>query len=163
MKLLRIILIVATVLLFVPRVVHAQEQEKSVLFYRQEPGEDYEYEEEWVEINMEETLTEEEKASILFQELIKNTKNRISFVPEGTEILWLCLEEGELVINFSQEALECAGNYRTRHFVKQIVKTAYSLEEISGIIVYVEGEKSELPEGIDFSVYNRVMENRERE
>lgn len=158
MKLLRAIFIVMIVLFFVPRVVHAEGPEEAVLFYCQEEGEEYDYQEDWVEIELDENLTEEEKAGILFQELTENKGNRISFVPEGTGIIWVSLNDGKLLINFTKEAENSAGNYRERHFVKQIVKTAYSLEEISSIIIYVEGEESNLPEGIDFSVYDRTVE-----
>lgn len=102
------------------------------------------------------TLTTEEKAFTLFSQLVSNPNGERSFVPEGTELLWVCYGNGILLVNLSEEAENCAGNTNQQYFVNQIVKTAYSLEEIKSIILYVEGEESHLPEGTDFHTFDRI-------
>lgn len=154
MKILRASIIVILALLFIPRVVHAQEMGR-VYFYSTQNHKG-EFLDDYTEFQFEDGKTAEEKAVYLFEYLFSDKeKEMTSFVPKGTELLWLSCQDGVLKLNMTKEGLNCAGNYKEEHFVQQIVKTAYSLEEIKSIIVYVEGEKAELPEGTDFSAFDR--------
>lgn len=153
MKLLKVGIIVFVMLLCIPRVVHAQERGQA--YFYKDVDEKGEFTETEIYIDFQEDLTTEQKADVLFQKLFSNEKKLVSFVPKDTELIWVCFADGRLILNLSSEAKNCAGNYKEQHFVNQIVKTAYSLEEIKSIMLYIDGKEEELPEGTDFSAYNR--------
>lgn len=154
MKLLKVGIIVFVMLLCIPRVVHAQ-QKGQVYFYNRNMNEKGDFTEKELLIEFENNLTTEEKATILFETLFLNEENFTSFIPKDIELIWVCFADGRLILNLSPEAKNCAGNYKEQHFVNQIVKTAYSLKEINSIMLYIDGKEDELPEGTDFSAYNR--------
>lgn len=152
MKLLKVGIIVFVMLLCIPRVVHAQERGQAYFYKDAGEGEVIETE---ISIDFQKDLTTDEKADILFQRLFSNEKGFVSFVPKDTKLIWVCFADGRLILNLSSEAKNYGGNYREQHFVNQIVKTAYSLKEIKSIMLYIDGKEEELPEGTDFSAYNR--------
>lgn len=97
----------------------------------------------------------EQKAEYLIDKLLENKNNNVTSVPHGTKLLWVFYEDGRIILNFSKEAENCAGNLNQRTFVSQIVKTLYSIPEIRSIIIYTEGNETNLPEGYDFTAYDR--------
>lgn len=152
MKLLKVGIIVFVMLLFIPRIVHAQEKGQAYFYKNVDEGEVIETE---ISIDFQKNLTTEQKATVLFQKLFSNEESLVSFVPKDTKLIWVCFADGRLILNLSLEVKNYGGNYREQHFVNQIVKTAYSLEEIKSIMLYIDGKEEELPEGTDFSAYNR--------
>lgn len=153
MKIFRILFIVAVILFIVPRIVHAQDL-GSVYFY--DVDEEGEYTDNILNVEFVGDFTIEEKAHTLIQLLFEYPIDVQSCVPKGTKLLSVKVENnGKLKLNMSKEGLNCAGNSRQELFVNQIVKTAYSLKEIRGIILFVEGKETNLPEGVDFSYFNR--------
>lgn len=152
MKPIRVIIIVVFILFAVPRVVHAKDIGKIFLYSEDNNGE---YVESEKEIVFEGYFTLSEKAFILLDDLVSNVEGMKTCVPAGTKVIWVNIEKGKLNVNFNKEVEKCAGNYNQEHFVNQIVKTIYSLEEIRSIMVFVEGNESGLPEGIDFSYFDR--------
>lgn len=152
MKFLRPIFIVCVVLFFLPRTVHAEEAGQVVFFQEDAEGE---FVPVTVEVMFGDGFLTEEKAFVLFDVLCGNRDELKSFVPEGTTLLSVYRHKNKIMLNFSKEAENGGGSMNARLFVKQIVDTAYSIDEIRGIMVYVEGELSSLAEGIEFSVYDR--------
>ena len=97
----------------------------------------------------------EAKAQYLINKLLENDNDNLTSVPEGTKLIWLFYEDGKIILNFSHEAENCAGNFKQKSFVSQIVKTLYSIPEIRSIIIYTDGEETNFPEGYDFTIYDR--------
>lgn len=153
MKFVRTIFIVLLILYIVPRVVHAEE--KGHIYFYKEVENSEELEELKEEIYFESEFTMNEKARTLFDALVYNEEEEITFVPEGTDVIWVNFCDGRLIINLNKDAENCGGNYNQQLFVNQIVKTAYSLEEIRSIMLYIEGKESNLPEGVDFDSFKR--------
>ena len=62
-----------------------------------------------------------------------------SIIPSGTEINSIELTEGLLKIDFSKEILEIDQSLENKMF-ESIIYTLTSIDEIKGIVIYVEGE-----------------------
>ena len=152
MRLLRPLLLIWIVLLALPRVVKAQEN-LGVYFYEQsEPGV---FEPIKMNIMFGDGFTTEEKAMILFTTLMENKCEYATFVPEGTKLIWVVVADERLIVNISNEALNYGGTANEAYFVEQIVNTAYSIQQIRSIMLYVDGKEASLPEGTDFTSYDR--------
>ncbi len=152
MRLLRTIVLVIVMLLCIPRVVHAQAFGSVYFYENQDNGE---YREIKRNVVFEEEADTAKKAEVLMDRLFLNEDDCLTGVPEGTKLLWTNYFEGRLIVNLSGEINNLTGSYDTELFLGQFVKTAYSLKEIRCIILYADGEETALPEGIDFSAYNR--------
>ena len=150
MHMIRVAIIVACVICAMPRVVYADCG--NLYYYTECNGE---FEDFSVEVCFDEDYTDTEKVFVLMEKLFENENDYLSYVPEGTKIIDCAVSDNKAYINLSKEALNCGGNSNQTLFVEQIVNTVYSIEEIRGIIVMVDGEVSGLTEGYDFEYYNR--------
>ena len=152
MQAFRVLIILIIFFTQTPRIVYAEDY-GAVYFYEEDNEGNFLDLPEVYSLNTSYTTTE--KAFFLLEELILNEENFTTCVPNDTELLDCSFSNGILTINFSCEALNCAGNFNQQLFVEQIINTVYSIEEIRGIILLVDGEESTLPEGVDFSYFNR--------
>lgn len=89
-----------------------------------------------------------------------------SIIPSGTEILSLDLKDGLLKIDFSKELLEIDESLEEK-MLEAIVYSLTSIDEVKGIIIYVEGElltvlpktKTNLPTILDRNIgINKVYD-----
>ncbi len=148
MKWIRIGFLVMFILLCIPRTVHAQEQ-GSVLFYEwDENGEAIDKKQNIVFLQ---NSNVETKARILFYALFHpRQEGKITYVPDGTELQDVEYHDQILILHCSLQAENCEGGEKERLFSHQIIKTAYSIKEIRGIIILVNGREIALPEGTEF-------------
>lgn len=74
------------------------------------------------------------------KELLENLKNsKGGLIPDNTKINSVLYEEGLVKIDFSKELLDVEIN-KEEKVIESIIYTLTSLNEISNIIIYVEGE-----------------------
>ncbi len=141
MKLLRVGIIVLLALLLIPRTIYAEEKGKVFFYQWDEEGE------AWVvghEMIFTDSCTTENKAKMLYYSLIyRPIAGEVTYVPEGTKLINVCVENGVLMLNLSSEAEGSSGE-QERLFVEQITKTACSIKEIQGIMILIEGRENNL-------------------
>ena len=152
MRIIRVILIVLLFLMIIPRNVQAEEFGKVYFYYIDNTDECLE---KYYEYDLSNFKTIEEKSYFVLNKLFDNNMNDITFVPNEAKIIWTEVENGQCIINISKEVFFTGGRYSEDKFVNQLLKTVWSLNGINSIIIYVEGVKSNLSGGIDFSVYKK--------
>ncbi len=97
------------------------------------------------ELDLENNLSKEEISTKIFENLL-NDKNEM-FIPEGTKLLTLVINDGHLVLNVSDEIKNYGGCYYELCLKKQIIKTALSIPNINKVTLLIENSVEYLPEG----------------
>lgn len=105
---------------------------------------DESYNEYWVteELTFDE-LEFENRIELLFSYLFDNG----DYIPINISVLNAEVNDGELVLNISDDILRYNGSYTEMRLKAQIIKTALDIPGISNITLLIEGEERPLPEG----------------
>lgn len=72
-------------------------------------------------------------------------------MPEGVALLKYSTDNGVLTLDFSENFTDYGGNAREEGILKQLAYTVRQVEGIKRMMILVEGQRVELPEGTDIS------------
>lgn len=109
------------------------------------------------EVSFENNITSNQKVSILFDKFFNECNNNyMNFVPEGTQLIYTDLQNGQLDLYVSSEIKSYGGGSEWELTLTEgILRTAFSLPEVKSITLYIDGIIDCLPEGIILDNYRR--------
>lgn len=100
----------------------------------------------------------EEKAFILLESLFDNVNVNINYIPEGTKVLNVYFDKGNLIVNLSKEIKSYGGGSTYEvGLIKQILYTLFELNEVFNITIFIDGQLDYFPEGSLVYEYDRVQ------
>lgn len=148
MRWIRVGFLVFLILLCIPRIAHAQETGR-VLFYEwDENGEAIDKAEDIIFLQ---NSGVETKAYVLFYALFHPLQeDKITYVPLGAKLENISYNNGILIVSLSCPEEDYAAGEGERLFFRQMKKTAYSIQEIRGIIIKINDEIIQLEDKADF-------------
>jgi len=106
------------------------------------------------------SLKTEDKIYILLKNLFNNSQSMINYMPEGSKIISLSLENGELIINVNENVKNYGGgaNFEIK-FIEQILFNVFQFEDIENVTLLINGKVDYLPEG---SVIYKMVREKEQ-
>lgn len=108
------------------------------------------------EISFISDFSEEEKATIIFDNFFNRCDNNMNFIPKGTKLIDIILKDGHLKIYVSPEIkLYGGGTAWETSLVKGILNTGFSLNGVNDITLYIDGKIDFLPEGIMLNKFKK--------
>lgn len=112
---------------------------------------------EMEEIMLEEDISQEEKATFLFDKFFNRCNNNIvNFVPENTKLIDVKLNEGHLNLYVSSEIKSYGGGSAWEAaLVEGILRTGFTMPEVDDLTLYIGGQIDFLPEGIMLDSYRK--------
>lgn len=108
------------------------------------------------EFKFDDSLNEEAKLQILFDDLFNKPDTQISIIPDGTRLIDLKFDNGHLNLYVSDEIKSYGGGSEWETaLAKCILSTAFSIEEVTDVTLYISGIIDCLPEGTIIDKYER--------
>lgn len=102
-------------------------------------------------------FTQQEKLMLIFDNFFKRCdNNEVNFVPKGTELLDIKLSEGHLEIYVDNDIKDYGGGSAWElALVDGLLMTAFTIEDVQEVTLYIDGIVDELPEGIRLDHYRK--------
>ncbi len=108
------------------------------------------------EIEVDEDLSIEQKVVLIFDKFFNRCNNNISLIPESTKFIDAKLTQNHLDLYVSSEIKSYGGGSAWElALVKAILDTAFNIDEVESVTLYIGGKIDFLPEGIIIDNYRR--------
>jgi germination protein M len=97
--------------------------------------------------------TDDEQPEKLIEKLleVKNDESLYSELPDGTKLIGCEIRNENAILNFNKSFINYGGTTREEGIINQLAYTLRQVHGINSIMLLVEGEQTELPEGTDIS------------
>jgi len=109
------------------------------------------------EIDVNENLNVEQKVVVIFDKFFNRCDNsNINLIPEGTEFIAAKLNQNHLDLYVSSEIKSYGGGSAWElALVKAILDTAFNIDEVDTLTLYIDGKIDFLPEGTIIDNYRK--------
>lgn len=108
------------------------------------------------EIEVDEDLSIEQKVVLIFDKFFNRCNNNISLIPESTRFIDAKLTQNHLDLYVSSEIKSYGGGSAWElALVKAILDTAFNIDEVESLTLYIGGKIDFLPEGIIIDNYRK--------
>lgn len=81
----------------------------------------------------------------------RNNENLYSELPDGTKLLGYELQSEKAILNFNRSFIDYGGSTREEGIINQLAYTLRQVHGVNRIMLLVDGEQAELPEGTGIS------------
>lgn len=101
-------------------------------------------------------FTVQEKRMLIFDNFFNRCDNEVNFVPEDTELLDVKLYDGHLELYVSEAICDYGGGTAWEiALVDGILSTAFTLDDVEDVTLYIDGTVECLPEGTILDRYRK--------
>lgn len=109
------------------------------------------------DIELAENISVDEKIILIFDKFFNRCDNNsVNLIPEGTKFIDAKLNEGHLNLYVSPEIKDYGGGSAWElSLVKAMLDTAFAIDEVESITLYIGGKIDFLPEGIKIDNYRK--------
>lgn len=100
-------------------------------------------------------LNNEERVKFILDNLIDNAPEIVNYIPDGTELLDVKIDNSHLILNFNSNLKNYGGSHYELAMIRQILFNVFEIKEISEVTILIKGKSEYLAEGSLVYKYDR--------